>query len=83
MNKNVLASLLTALSLAWAAPAMAQHSAKQIEEDIQRHLAMAAAHQAAAQCLKEGRDYKVCQQELQTACKGLALGRYCGMRHTH
>jgi hypothetical protein len=64
-------------------PVWAQHSQKQIEEDVRRHRAMAAAHEAAAKCLESGRGEKVCMQELQTACKGLALGKYCGMRHAH
>lgn len=81
--KSHFSLLIASAGLALATSAMAQHSKQQIEEDIKRHLAMAQAHQAAAQCLKDGRDYKVCQQELQTACKGLAVGRYCGMRHTH
>jgi hypothetical protein len=81
--KSRFALLIASAGLTLATTAMAQHSKQQIEEDIKRHLAMAQAHQAAAQCLKDGRDYKVCQQELQTACKGLAVGRYCGMRHTH
>ena len=80
--KKAFASVLAAMGLLMASAAMA-HTPQQIEEDIKRHLAMAQAHNAAAQCLRDGRDYKVCQQELQTACRGLALGRYCGMRHTH
>lgn len=64
-------------------PAWAQHTQKQIEEDIRRHRAMAAAHEAAAACLESGRGEKVCLQELQAACKGLAIGKYCGMRHVH
>ncbi len=64
-------------------PAWAQHTQKQIEEDIRRHRAMAAAHEAAAICLESGRGEKVCLQELQAACKGLAIGKYCGMRHVH
>lgn len=64
-------------------PAWAQHTQKQIEEDIKRHRAMAAAHEAAARCLESGRGEKVCLQELQMACQGLAIGKYCGMRHVH
>lgn len=79
---KLFATLIATVGLTLATAA-SSHTQKQIEEDIKRHLAMAEAHQAAAQCLKDGRDYKVCQQELQTACRGLALGRYCGMRHTH
>lgn len=66
-----------------ALPAMAQHSDKERQEDIKRHRAMAAAHEGAAQCLASGKDEKVCTERLQQACKGLALGKYCGMRHAH
>jgi hypothetical protein len=44
---------------------------------------MATAHGKAAQCLEAGKDAKVCMAELQTACKGLAIGKYCGMKHAH
>ena len=63
--------------------AFAQHSAEQTKEDIARHRAMATAHGKAAQCLEAGKEAKVCLAELQAACKGLAIGKYCGMRHQH
>lgn len=66
-----------------ATAALAQHSDKERQEDIQKHRAMAAAHEAAAKCLESGKDEKACLKELQAACKGLAIGKYCGMRHTH
>jgi hypothetical protein len=44
---------------------------------------MATAHGKAAQCLEAGKEAKVCLAELQAACKGLAIGKYCGMRHQH
>ena len=72
------AGLLAASSSAWS-----QHNSQQVQEDIQRHEQMAAAHAAAAQCLRAGRSPEACTQALQTACKGLALGKYCGMRHAH
>jgi len=53
------------------------------KKDITRHRAMAAAHEAAAKCLEAGQDEEMCQKELQAACKGLAIGKYCGMRHEH
>ncbi|WP_119153013.1 hypothetical protein [Caldimonas tepidiphila] len=53
------------------------------KKDIQRHRAMAAAHEAAARCLESGKSEEACQKELQAACKGLAIGKYCGMRHEH
>jgi hypothetical protein len=53
------------------------------QKDISRHRAMAQAHTAAAQCLESGKPEEACHKELQTACKGLAIGKYCGMRHEH
>lgn len=63
--------------------AAAQHSDKETKEDIQRHRAMAAAHETAAKCLESGKKEDVCTKELQTACKGLAIGKTCGMKHAH
>lgn len=51
--------------------------------DIERHRAMAKAHEAAAQCLANGGEHEKCEKQLQTDCKGLALGKFCGMRHAH
>ncbi len=76
-------SFLLSMLLLCSTAALAQHSDKEIREDIQRHRAMAAAHEGAAKCLEAGKGEKVCLQELQAACKGLALGKYCGMRHVH
>ena len=75
--------LLLACSL-MAGMALAQkHNDKETQEDIQRHRAMAAAHEAAAQCLAAGKAHDVCQKALKAACKGLAIGTSCGMRHAH
>lgn len=52
-------------------------------KDIQRHRAIAAAHESAAKCLESGQPEENCHKALQTACKGLAIGKYCGMRHEH
>lgn len=54
-----------------------------VRTDIVRHRAMAAAHEAAARCLEAGRPEADCQKELAVACKGLAIGKHCGMRHEH
>ena len=73
----------------WAGAAFAQsapaaaHSSKEIQEDIARHRAMSAAHEAAAKCLESGKKEDVCVKELTAACKGLAIGKYCGMKHVH
>ena len=63
--------------------AHAQESDKEKKEDIQRHRAMAAAHESAAKCLESGKKEDVCGKELQAACKGLAVGKHCGMKHVH
>lgn len=63
--------------------ALAQHSDKERKEDAARHRAMAVAHENAAKCLESAKSEEVCMKELQTACKGLAIGKYCGMKHAH
>jgi hypothetical protein len=52
-------------------------------EDIVKHRQMARAHEDAARCLEAGEKEAVCQERLRDACKGIAVGRYCGMRHGH
>ena len=63
--------------------ALAAESPEDIKKDAQRHRAMAAAHEAAAKCLESGKNPDDCQKQLQAACKGLAIGKYCGMKHDH
>jgi hypothetical protein len=62
-----------------AAPKISEH----VKEDITRHRAMVAAHEAAARCLESGKPEEQCLKDLQAACKGLAIGKYCGMKHEH
>jgi len=75
--------VMVSLGVLVSAQAMAQHSDKEVKEDIARHRAMAAAHEAAAKCLESGKKEAICMKELQAACKGLAIGKYCGMKHEH
>lgn len=83
--KQLLTVLALSVGLLASLPAGAQgqHSDKEIKADIQRHRAMATAHANAAQCLESGKGSEACLKELQTACKGLGIGKYCGMRHAH
>jgi hypothetical protein len=75
---------LLALALLFAATGvLAQKLDKETQDDIAKHRAMAAAHEAAAKCLESGKKDEVCEKELQAACKGLAIGKYCGMKHEH
>ncbi len=78
---NKIAVFILTMGFSWAAAA--QHSSKDTQEDVVRHRAMAQAHEAAAKCLESGKPHEQCSKALQTACKGLALGKSCGMKHAH
>lgn len=83
MNR-LISTLALAPLLALASLAHAQgHSEQENKADAERHRAMAAAHEAAAKCLESGKGHDQCVKELQAACKGLAIGKYCGMKHAH
>jgi len=78
--------LLTLMAIAFVATfsvAQEKHGHKETKADIQRHRAIAAAHESAAKCLEVGKKEDQCLKELQAACKGLAIGKYCGMKHEH
>lgn len=79
-RSSVLAAVLLAATFSTA---FAQTLDKETKEDIARHRAMAAAHEGAAKCLESGKKDEVCEKELQASCKGLAVGKYCGMKHVH
>jgi hypothetical protein len=87
--KTALGVALVAIALAF--PAAAQdgkkkekgHSAAEVKEDIADHRAMADAHSNAAKCLEAGRPPKDCHAQLAKDCKGLGIGKYCGMKHRH
>ena len=97
MTKMLCAIVLLATIPAWAiaadtpatkAPAKPATSkvdpAKEAEhekEDIKRHRTIAAAHEAAAKCKEAGKGEDVCNADLAKACKGIAYGKYCGMKH--
>jgi hypothetical protein len=85
-KKELVAGVLSALSamfLVVGAASAQAHSDADTKKDIQRHKAMAAAHEGAAKCLESGKKHEVCEKELQAACKGLGIGKHCGMRHEH
>jgi hypothetical protein len=78
--KNILLALLLAPLVALAAD---KHSDADVKKDVERHKMMSAAHAEAARCLESGQKPEQCQKALQGACKGLAIGKYCGMKHEH
>lgn len=73
----------TAVSVSVSAFAAETHGDKERKVDIERHRAMAKAHTDAAMCLESGKKEEVCEKALQAACKGLAIGKDCGMKHAH
>jgi len=76
--------LILLTGMLFAAPLLGQaHGEKERKEDIRRHRAMAAAHEAAARCLESGKPENDCLEKLRQDCKGLGIGRYCGLRHQH
>jgi hypothetical protein len=80
MNKLLLtlASLaLCAHAYAAAAPELNQETL----DDIAKHEKIAAAHAEAAKCLRAGKPDAVCEGALLAACKGIAFGKFCGMKH--
>ncbi|WP_194727108.1 hypothetical protein [Noviherbaspirillum malthae] len=79
---------LTAVFIFIAAVTGAAHAAEDPAHArtlIEQHKAIAAAHQAAAQCLASGKTEEICHQELNKTCKQLPIiGPLCGMRkHRH
>jgi hypothetical protein len=76
------------IGLALGASALAQQTAPRADdahrkEDVARHRQIATAHEAAARCLESGRAESECHEALRRACAGIAVGKYCGMKHTH
>lgn len=83
MKRLVVALAAVVIALAAAAQGQPATISAGAKKDVVRHRAIAAAHEAAAKCLESGKAEEVCHKELQQACKGLAIGKYCGMRHEH
>ena len=77
-----LLSVMALLALA-STLSVAAETDKETKQDIARHRAMAAAHEAAAKCREAGKGEEACNKELQAACKGIAIGKFCGMKHEH
>ena len=77
--KQLMAILITAISLS----AQAKEDPAHLKALIDQHKAIAAAHDTAAQCLAAGKKEEDCHAELMKACKGIAIGKLCGMKHKH
>ena len=81
--KLVYWTVAAAFVLSGAALAQQKHGSKEEQEDAKRHRALAAVHESAARCLESGKGEKDCLEQLRKECKGLGIGKYCGMKHQH
>jgi len=54
---------------------------QETQDDIAKHRTISAAHEAAAKCLESGKSDEYCEGQLLAACKGIAIGKFCGMKH--
>jgi hypothetical protein len=66
-------------------PVLAQEKPNpdEVKKDIAAHRQMAQVHENAAKCLEAGKAEKECHDQLLKECKGVGIGKYCGMRHRH
>jgi len=83
MMKSWTINLMGMAAAAIFSVATAAELDKATQEDIARHRAMATAHENAARCLESGKPDAVCEKQLQVECKGLGIGKFCGLKHTH
>jgi hypothetical protein len=81
--KNWTLALIFIAQAAIFSVASAAELDKAAKEDIARHRLMAVAHENAAKCLEAGKPDEVCEKQLQLECKGIAIGKFCGMKHEH
>jgi hypothetical protein len=87
-RKLIFAGIVAMLLVLPGPAAAAEKGAKKddpahVREDIANHRAMAEAHLNAAKCLEAGKTEKQCHAQLAKDCKGLGIGKYCGMKHRH
>lgn len=75
----VICASLVLAAHAFAAPAPTLN--QETLDDIAKHETIAAAHTEAAKCLRSGKPDEVCEGALLQACKGVAIGKFCGMKH--
>jgi hypothetical protein len=87
MKNSILMVTLAAAIVAGTGTAVAAEKKKDdpahVKKDVADHRAMADAHLNAAKCLEGGTAEKECHAQLAKDCKGLGIGKYCGMKHKH
>lgn len=86
--KTAIMNSILAILLALISPLVQAQSEKKpipdrLKEEVAQHRRLAEVHENAARCLESGKSEKECHAQLEKACKGVGIGKYCGMRHTH
>ena len=86
-SSRSLVSALLAVALAFI-PAAARSQADKkkhdpVADDIMDHRTMAEAHRKAAECLESKKPDKECRDQLAKDCKGVGIGKQCGMKDRH
>lgn len=79
----VVAGFMVLAGAALAADKGKKDDPAHVRKDVGDHRAMAEAHLNAAKCLESGKAEKECHAQLAKDCKGLGIGKYCGMKHQH
>jgi hypothetical protein len=88
MNQRIVLAALLALACVTTST-LAQQGApkkpdpKAVAADIAAHRALAQVHENAAKCLESGKSEKECHDQVAKECKGVGIGKYCGLRHRH
>ncbi len=54
-----------------------------LKEEVAQHRRLAEIHENAARCLESGKPEKACHDQLQKECRGVGIGKHCGLRHSH
>lgn len=79
----IMAVSLLVAPVAFAAEKGRKNDPAHVYKDVTDHRVMAEAHLNAARCLEGGGPERVCHAQLAKDCKGLGIGKYCGMKHRH
>jgi hypothetical protein len=61
----------------------AKGASPRVQEEVAAHRQMSRVHEEAARCLESGRSETACHEQLARDCKGVGIGKHCGMRHKH
>jgi len=83
MIKSMLIIALVFVSMRAFAQAEKKPNIDRLKEEVAQHRRLAEVHEQAARCLESGKPEKDCHAQLEKACKGVGIGRYCGLRHSH